>query len=509
MSDKDTTILSMSGIVKSFGGVKAIRGVDLDILRGEVHALIGENGAGKSTLMKILSGAIQADRGEMVLDGSPYNPKNPLHARNCGISMVYQELNLAPHLTVEENLMLGVESARFGFIRRDVYSSRIARALETLRHSDIKPKAKVRDLSPAARQLVEIARGLITETMVFVLDEPTSSLSRVDAEHLFDVVKTLKNHGVSIIYISHFLEEVKCVADRFTVLRDGEAVGEGNVSETPIEKIIEMMVGRPITEMFPRIPHKIGEELFSVRKLKGIGLPVDVSFSVRRGEILGIGGLVGAGRTETLRVLYGLNDLKEGGIKIAAYPDTSFFGTGITGKIKPHKMIKRNVAFLSEDRKNEGLALERSIAENITFSSLPDLARWGMVRDTTIKRVSRKWSERMSVKFDRITDRADSLSGGNQQKVVLARLLEEDADIFLLDEPTRGVDVGSKVQIFRLIGELAAQGKAVIIVSSYLPELLGVCDTIAVMHRGVLGPKRPASEWNEYTIMNEATSGIF
>lgn len=501
MDTNSIMILTMRGVTKSFGGVRALRGVNLEVLKGEIHALIGENGAGKSTLMKILSGAVQGDSGEMILDGRPYRPRNPLHARHSGIGMVYQELNLAFHLTIEENLMLGIEKSQLGFIRRSEYASRIDRALETLRHPDLKPRMKVKDISPAARQLVEIARGLITDTMVFVLDEPTSSLSRFDAEHLFDVLRTLKAQGVSIIYISHFLEEVKHVADRFTILRDGETVGVGNVNETPIEKIIELMVGRSLTEMFPRVPHEIGDEIFRVQKLRGRKLPVDVSFSVRSGEILGLAGLVGAGRTETLRAIFGLEDFKSGIVTIKDYP-------GMTGDFSPHKMINLGVAHLSEDRKNEGLALRRSVAENITLSSLPKLRKWGLVSDSTINRVSEQSAARLSIRHDRVTDKVESLSGGNQQKVALARLLEENADVFLFDEPTRGVDVGSKVEIFRLIGDLALQGKAVIIVSSYLPELLGVCDTIAVMHRGVLGPKRPVSEWDEYSIMNEATSGV-
>ena len=506
MTDKKSisranTILTMRGIKKTFGGVHALNGVNLEVTKGEVHALIGENGAGKSTLMKIVSGALKADEGEMILDDTPYSPQNPMDARMSGISMVYQELNLAEHLTIEENLTLGIEKTKWGFIQRETNISRINDVLKTLKHPDLRPQTKIMNLSPAARQLVEIARGLITDNMVFVLDEPTSSLSHADMEQLFEVIRTLKKRGVSIIYISHFLEEVKQVADRFTVLRDGKTVGTGEVRETPIEKIIELMVGRPLTEMFPRIPHDIGDEVFRIREIKGKKLPLSVSVSVKRGEILGIAGLVGAGRTETFRVIYGLDDLDSGEITIGMYMD-------ISGNIKPHRMINHGIAFLSEDRKTEGLAADRSIAENITLSSLPKLSTWSMVHDRTIERVTSGWVNRLSIKIDRITDRIDSLSGGNQQKVALARLLQEDADIYLLDEPTRGVDVGSKVEIFRLIGELASQGKAIIIVSSYFPELLGVCDTIAVMHRGVLGPKRPASEWDEYSIMNEAISGV-
>jgi len=336
MPEVSPSILTMTGITKSFGGVHALRGVDLDVRRGEVHALIGENGAGKSTLMKVLSGALQADRGEMVLDGAPYHPRDPLHARTSGISMVYQDLNLAPHLTVEENLILGIERTRFGFIRRDVYRRRIAEALDTLRHPDISPSARVMILSPGARQLVEIARGLVTDTRVFVLDEPTSSLSRFDTEHLFEIISGLRDNGVSVIYISHFLEEVTHVADRFTVLRDGETVGTGIVADTPVERIIALMVGRSLTEMFPRVPHDIGDEVYAVDGIRGAALPKDASFTVRAGEIMGIAGLVGAGRTETLRTLYGLDERMGGRVRLVGIGE-------LTGRIIPHDMVRRGV----------------------------------------------------------------------------------------------------------------------------------------------------------------------
>ncbi len=497
----ENTILAMRGIKKSFGGVHALNGVDLEVKKGEVHALIGENGAGKSTLMKILSGALCADKGSIMLDGKPFRPMKPMDARLSGISMVYQELNLAEHLTVEENLTLGIEDTKFGIIKRDTFRARIKDALKTLNHPNLAPQTKIRDLSPAARQLVEIARGLITDNMVFVLDEPTSSLSHDDMRQLFEVIRKLKTGGVSIIYISHFLEEVAEIADRFTVLRDGETVATGDAKETSIDKIIEYMVGRSLDEMFPRIPHDIGDEFLRIEGLKGEKLPVEVNVTVRRGEILGIAGLVGAGRTESFRVLYGLQEFESGTFTIGFHHE-------ISGPVTPHRMINQGIAFLSEDRKTEGLALERSIAENITLSTLPSLAKWGMVHSKTLNDAAGVWIDRLSVKLDTLTDRTDSLSGGNQQKVALARLLQEDADIYLLDEPTRGVDVGSKVEIFRLIGDLAAQGKAIVIISSYFPELLGICDTIAVMHRGVLGPKKPVSEWDEYSIMNEATSGV-
>jgi len=501
MNEQTDMILTMSGIMKSFGGVHALRGVDLAVKAGEVHALIGENGAGKSTLMKVLSGALKADEGSIHLDGVAFTPRNPLDARKKGIAMVYQELNLALHLTVEQNLMLGIEKSSMGFISTKHYRERIDRALGILSHPDLTANARVMNLSPAARQLVEIARGLLSDTKVFVLDEPTSSLSKVDTEHLFGIIHSLRDQGVSIIYISHFLEEVKHVADRFTVLRDGETVGSGIIDETPIEKIIELMVGRPLHDMFPRTDHEIGDEVISCSHISGKEMPVDASFNVRSGEILGLAGLVGAGRTEMMRVLFGLDERESGDVKIA--------GAGIIGaNITPPVMMKNRVAFLSEDRKNEGLSLGQSIAENITMSTLPRLSRMCFAGNRVIQAASHNWIDRLGIKIGAVTDKAESLSGGNQQKVAIARLLEEDADIFLFDEPTRGVDVGSKIEIFRIIGELATRGKAIIIVSSYLPELLGICDTIAVMHRGKLGPKRPVEDWDEYSIMNEATSGV-
>ncbi len=495
--------LQMTGVRKRFGPTLALDGVDLLVQPGEVHALIGENGAGKSTLMKVLSGAIRPDAGDMTLDGRPYEPADPHHARRSGIAMIYQELNLAPHLTVEENVMLGVEETCLGILRRDSMRRRVVAALEQLRHPDIRPDVRVRDLSIGAQQLVEVARALVTDARIIVMDEPTSSLSRDDTAQLFALIRRLRDRGVSIIYISHFLEEVRAVADRFTVLRDGRVTGSGRVADTPTPRIIEMMVGRGLDEMFPRVPHQPGEPILRLDALSGDPVPTGVDLTLHRGEILGLAGLIGAGRTELVRTVFGLAPVRGGRVTVAvvgAAPMTD-------GGALPHRRLAQGVGMLSEDRKAEGLALPMSLADNITLSRLGTVGRCGVLSLSRQRQAARRWIERLDIRTRGPLEPVWSLSGGNQQKVAVARLLHQDADVLLLDEPTRGIDVGAKVQIFRLMGELATAGKAILFVSSYLPELLGVCDRIAVMSRGRLVETRPTPQWTEQAIMAAATGG--
>jgi ribose transport system ATP-binding protein len=483
---------------KRFGSTLALRGVNLEVGPGQVHALVGENGAGKSTLMKILSGAERGDSGEMFLDGEPYQPSGPQEARQRGVAMIYQELALAPHLDVETNIMLGLEETRWGLVCRRAHRRRVERALDLLQHPEIRPETPVARLSPGACQLVEVARALVADARVIVFDEPTSSLTRKDTEHLFNLIERLRNHGVSIIYISHFLEEVQRIADRYTVLRDGQSVAEGPVRGTPVEAIIAQMVGRSLQELYPRVPHDLGEPVLRVDKLAGRRLPVDASLTLRAGEILGIFGLVGAGRTEFLRTLFGL-DAAAGGL------------VGLHGQMRKHwdpaLRIDEGIGLLSEDRKREGLALTRSIADNLTYSWLKPYLRGWWLRLAQRRRAVAAWIERLQVRCRGPEQRVVELSGGNQQKVAIARLLHQQAQVLLLDEPTRGVDVGSKAEIYRLIGELAREGKGIIFVSSYLPELLGVCDTLAVMARGRLSPARPVTRWSSEQIMETATGG--
>ncbi|HYM09651.1 MAG TPA: sugar ABC transporter ATP-binding protein [Bryobacterales bacterium] len=491
--------IRMTGLRKAFGATVALDGVELAVAPGEVHALIGENGAGKSTLLKVLSGVYRPDAGQMLLDGEPYAPADPLEARRSGVAMIYQELALAPHLSVAANILLGVEPAWRGWIRRRSLDDSARRALSDLGHSDIDLRAPVLELSVGAQQVVELARALVLEARVVALDEPTSSLAAADVPHLFGVIRRLRERGVAVIYISHFLEEVEQVADRFTVLRDGRSVGTGRIGEVEKSRIIEMMVGREISEMFPRLPHAAGAPVLELADLAAPGVE-RASLTLRRGEILGVAGLIGAGRSEMLRAVFGLEAVRRGRIRVA-----TILGRAAEGPAPPAERLGQGVGLLSEDRKGEGLAQSLSLVENLTLSNLRPYVRHGWLDRGGQARATREWMERLSIRAPGPSAPVESLSGGNQQKVALARLLHHNCDVLLLDEPTRGIDVASKAQIYELVGRLAQQGKAILFVSSYLPELLGVCDTIAVMCRGRLGPKAPAGEWTEHSIMQAAT----
>jgi ribose transport system ATP-binding protein len=486
----------MTGIAKRFGPTLALRGVDLELRRGEVHALVGENGAGKSTLMKVLSGALRPDAGDMTLDGEAYAPSGPQEARHRGVAMIYQELTLAPHLSVEANVMLGLEQTRFGFVRKAEHRRRVQEALAVLQHPEIHPDSPVARLGPAAQQVVEIARALILDVRILVLDEPTSALTRHDVERLFDLIRRLRERGVTVVYISHFLEEVQEIADRFTVLRDGESVASGEVRDFAPEQIIERMVGRSLTEQFPRVPHEIGSPILELKDIAGIELPKGVSLTLHRGEILGIAGIIGAGRTELMRAIFGLDRVRSGAIVLKEV---------VGGSATPRQRIHQGVGYLSEDRKQEGLTLGQSIADNLTYTRLWPYSWLGWLHLGRRREAVNDWLGKLNIRCSGPEQPVRELSGGNQQKVALGRLLHQQADILLLDEPTRGVDVGSKAEIYRLIGELAAQGKAILFVSSYLPELLGVCDNLAVMSRGKLSPVRPASAWDAEQVMAFAT----
>lgn len=492
-----TPLLTMTNVSKHFGATQALKDVSLAVQPGRVLALIGENGAGKSTLMKILSGAHTPDRGEMTLAGASYTPHGPHDARRAGVAMIYQELNLAPHLSVEDNIMLGQELSRWGMLQRGRQQPRIQQALEWLGHPDLSPSAIVGELSVATQQLVEIARALVSEAKVIVFDEPTSSLTREDTQQLFQVIRRLKAKGLGIVYISHFLEEIRDVCDDYAVLRDGRSVGHGELKNATEEKIIALMVGRTVTELFPQVPHQPGEPLLSLQGLSGRTSPVDVSLDVRRGEIFGLAGLIGAGRTELVRCLFGLDDVRSGKIRI---------GT-ITPGHSPRSSIAAGLGMVSEDRKQEGLAQSRSIADNLTYSDLTPYSRWGWLNLGRRRTAVKQWMQTLQIKARSTEQEVHELSGGNQQKVAIARVLHQRAEVLLLDEPTRGIDVGTKSEIYRLMGQLAADGKAILFVSSYLTELLAVCDRIGVMSRGRLKEIRPANEWTEEAIMNVATGG--
>ncbi len=491
--------LVMRGVQKSFGATRALRGVSLEVAPSEVLALIGENGAGKSTLMKVLSGACAPDAGTIELDGRPFVPDNPLHARRSGIEMIYQELTLAPHLSVEENIVLGDQPSRWGWLDRGRRRDLARRALAELNHPDLPVHVPAGSCSMAAQQVVEIARALVRQPRVLILDEPTSSLTQRDASNLFAVVRRLRERGVGVIYISHFLEECQAICDRYTVLRDGESVGSGAMSTLDLPQIIRLMVGREVRDIYPRTPHALGAPVLEIRGLAGRVKPSSVSLTLRKGEILGVAGLVGAGRTETLRALFGLDEMRAGEVRVF---DRQSAGLG------PHARLEQGIGLLSEDRKAEGLLLQRSLADNLTLTRLGPVGRFGWVSARRQNIAARAWMEKLDVRARDPVQLVGELSGGNQQKIAVGRLLHHDARIFLLDEPTRGIDVGSKAQIYRLMGELAAQGRAVIFVSSYLPELMGVCDTIAVMCRGILVEVRPRDQWTEHAIMAAAVGQV-
>jgi ribose transport system ATP-binding protein len=494
----DTLSLEMRHITKHFGATFALDDVNFGLRKGEVHALLGENGAGKSTLVKIISGAVRPDRGEMHLDGRPYGPTDPLEGRRSGVSMIYQELNLAPHLTVEENIMLGTEVHKAGFLKRRDVRKKVRETLEFLHHPEISLDIPVRRLSVGARQVVEISRAIMDRATILVMDEPTSSLTQEDTERLFQVIRKLKDEGVSIIYISHFLEEVQAVADSFTVLRDGKNVGSGPMAEAGLEDLIQLMVGQKMRDLFVRTERRRGEALLSLKNLKGKNMQEPLSLELHRGEILGLAGLIGAGRTETLRTIFGLDPLEEGSIEVVGRPGL---------KTKPWSRIEQGMGLLSEDRQGEGLAISRSIMDNVTLSRFAPYKRFGMLRVKKRAQAVAGWIDSLKIKALSPAQPVSSLSGGNQQKVALARLLHQEADILLLDEPTRGIDVMSKSQIYEWMSQLAAKGKALLFVSSYFPELLGVCDTIAVFYRGELVAVRPAREWGDESLMAASTTG--
>jgi len=523
-----TPRFEMRGVRKAFGATVAVDGVDFAVAAGEVCALVGQNGAGKSTLMAILSGAIQPDAGSMRLEGETYAPREPLDARIAGVAMIHQEPSLAPHLTVMENIGLGMEPVQRGVVQWSVLRARAAGSLAELGHDDIRPEATVADLSPAAQQLVEIARALAIGSRVLVLDEPTSSLSHGDVRRLFALIDRLKARGLAIVYISHFIEEVKAVSDRIVVLRDGRNAGGGPTGAMSAEAIVELMVGRHVEDLYPRTERQRGEVLLELTDLQ----PGAATLALRRGEILGIAGLLGAGRTRLLRTIFGLEPVRSGRIRIGIY----------SGPASPAARWDQGVGMLSENRGGEGLALGLSVADNLTMTRLTDLGPGFVVLPGRQESVARRWVQRLGIRTAGVRQTVGDLSGGNQQKVALARLLHHDVDLLVLDEPTRGIDVGSKAQIYAILDALASgragdldlaraaadgagaaaaappgppvvsvdggrtrRPRAVLMVSSYLPELLGMCDQVAVMCRGRLGPPRPTSEWTEHSLLMEAS----
>lgn len=469
-------LLGMRGIVKSFPGVQALRGVDLCLLHGEVLALLGENGAGKSTLMKVLGGAHRADAGTVTINGRQCRFQSPQDSRKVGVAVIYQEFNLVPSLTVVENIFLGQEVTRAGFVARKREHQR-AKALFARLGVEIDLDAPCGGLSTAQQQLVEIAKSLACDARIIVMDEPSAALTAHEVERLFTITRDLKQQGIGIIYISHRLEEVFSIADRVVVLRDGKNVGERPIARITRSEMIELMVGRELKDEFPRRTASIGSVRLDVSHLTRGQAVRDVSFGVRSGEILALTGLVGAGRTETVRLIFGADARDAGDIRLD--------GKSIAIS-SPRDAMSAGIGLLTEDRKLQGLILGHSVRENFGLPNLSWLSRYGFVQLASEREHCGHFLENLRIQVTGQDQRAGDLSGGNQQKVVLAKWLARRCDVLMFDEPTRGIDVGAKYEIYVLMNELAAAGKAIVMISSELPEVLGMADRILVMHEGRL-----------------------
>ncbi|MCL2864724.1 MAG: sugar ABC transporter ATP-binding protein [Lachnospiraceae bacterium] len=488
--------LEMKHISKQFGGVTALDEVSFEIKPGEVHALIGENGAGKSTLMKILSGAYQKDKGEILLEGQLAKINTPKDAIDLGVAVIYQEFMLAPDLTVAENIMIDKLSTGKGIINWRKLKILAKEQLSKLGFDEIDPGAKVGSLSVAYQQVVEICKCLTRNAKVLVLDEPTAVLTFTEIQKLFEIINRLKNEGVSIVYISHRLEEIFELSDRITILKDGGYVGCVNTNEIDKHRLVTMMVGRELNQLFPDRHAKIGEEILRVEALHAGKLVNDVSFCLRAGEVLGFSGLVGAGRTETMRALFGV-DPKESG-------KVTYFGKEIIFK-EPKQAIQQGLGLLSEDRKKQGLMLEQSIRINTTLAAMHKAVnKFGIVNHKKEKEYVKEILGSISTKYGSPEDNVNSLSGGNQQKVALAKWIAADCKCIILDEPTRGVDVGAKMEIYKLINELAEKGVGVIMISSEMPEIIGMCDRVIVMRQGIVSGELTRDELSEDNLIKSA-----
>lgn len=489
--------LSMNNINKTFPGVQALSNVKLDLVPGEVHVLLGENGAGKSTLMKILAGVYPPDQGEILINGQKVVINNTGDAASLGISMIYQELNLIPDLTVVENIFINRELIQ-GWPGRYNWKEMNRQAGEILADLNlaIDPGNYIRDLSVAQQQMVEIVRSISSNSQIIIMDEPTAALAEQEITELFKQIKLLKEKTVSIIYISHRLPEVKEIGDRVTVLRDGKYVSTEDAKRVKTEQLIKMMVGRDIKEFFPKEDTEKGSEVLRVKNLKRKGVLDDISFSLQQGEVLGFAGLMGSGRTELMRAIFGADQGVEGKIYVK--------GTELVID-SPETAVKNGIALLTEDRKSSGLILNFAVYQNISLATLEKYAPRGVIDQKRERKRAGELVAALKIKTPGLETVVNSLSGGNQQKVILARWLYRNAEIIILDEPTRGIDVGAKVEIYQLINQLTKQGKAVIMVSSDLPEILAMSDRIAVMYEGKLNGILSREEAGPEKIMQLAT----
>jgi ribose transport system ATP-binding protein len=487
--------LVMEDIRKTFPGVVALNNVRFELQRGEVHILLGENGAGKSTLIKLLGGALKKDAGRILLDGREVEIRGPHHAQELGIGIIYQELHLVPHLSAAENIFLGREPELFpGIIDQKILYAKAQEIIDGL-HVDIDARAIVKTLSVAQQQMVEIAKAVSLDVRILVMDEPTSALTESEIEQLFAMIKRLKMTGVSIIYISHRLDEIFQVGDRVTVLLDGKYVGTYGIGELSRAELVRQMVNREIKEHFPKVRTPRGEEKLRVEHVVRAGELNDISFSLYGGEVLGVAGLLGSGRTELARVIFGLDPVDSGTISINGTVQT---------KLNPRRAVKLGLGYLTEDRKNQGLVLRLSVKENILLASLDRLAKFGVLDPATESAAAQRYVEDLRIKTPGLEQQVVNLSGGNQQKVVLSKWLCSEAQIFIFDEPTRGIDVGAKVEIYKLMNGLTERGAAVLMISSELPEILGMSDRIMVMREGTVAALLDAANATQEMILHHA-----
>lgn len=472
-ANKSEYILSCENISKAFGGTQALKGVQLHVKPGEVHALMGENGAGKSTLMKIVIGLYKQDTGTMEFDGKPYQAKGPVDAINSGISMIHQELNPEPHLTIAESIFLNREDTNGLLLNKKKQNERTQKILDDFGFP-YPATTLIRDLKLADVQMVEIIRAVSTNAKMIIMDEPTSSLDDQETKHLFKTIRDLKAKGVAIVYISHRMAEIYEICDHVSVFRDGEFIGEGELNEITNEDLIAMMVGRKVENLFPKVDCPIGDVVFRAEGLTGKGFE-NITFDVHAGEILGFSGLVGSGRSETMKAIFGLDPITSGKMYLN--------GQEITVK-DPADAIKKGICMVNEDRKNFGLCLHRSIRENISLPNLPARQKGILLNQVREKKEVEEYSKLLTLKAASIEHSAFSLSGGNQQKVVIAKWIMAGPKLLIMDEPTRGVDVGAKAEIYTLMCKFAAEGMAIIMVSSELPEVMGMSDRIIVYNEG-------------------------
>lgn len=490
-------ILEFQGISKSFVGVQALKEVSFGVKKGEVHALLGENGAGKSTLMKILSGAYSKDTGRILIDGQEVNIRHTKDSEKLGISIIYQELNLIPEMSVAENIFLERQPKKAGFLD---WKKMNKDAIEVLKRIDmnISPKVLISTLSVAQRQMIEIAKAISLNARIVIMDEPTSALTEGETRKLFQVIGNLKEQGITMIYISHRMEEVFEICDSYTVMRDGTFISSGRIQDVNLDKIIEYMVGRPMSQVFPEKKNKIGDVIMQVQDLHNDKEVRGITFDLRKGEVLGFAGLVGAGRSETLKAVFGSDKKAKGTVMI----------NGKKASIhSPKDAIHNGLGFLPEDRKGEGLVTELSVMDNVVMAKPENAMVKGFFSAKRAKELCRRYIKELMIKTPSETQTAKYLSGGNQQKVVLAKWLNCGPEIIILDEPTRGIDVNAKMEIYNMITDLAAQGKSIILISSEMQEIIGLCDRVNVMFEGKIAGVLMKEELTQEKIMHYATGG--